>query len=105
MPGASTNTNASLTLARGPFPPQFSKLLPVLERALIDSFDPALEPMVAHVIVGPRICGKFDGGEKRDCAGQGYNGNVVDRRTKPEDRIGERGTLAVSKMLYFSSMG
>ena len=36
---------------------------------------------------------------------RGTNGNVVDRRTKPEDRIGERGTLAVSKMLYFSSMG
>ena len=123
MPGASTNTNTSLTLARGPFPPQFSKLLPVLERALIDSSDPALEPMVAHVIVGPCIRGKFDGrkaidlglppgplrarlvkGESVTVQVKDSNGNVVDREIKPADCIGESVTPAVSQVSCFSWM-
>lgn len=103
------------TAARSPFPPKFSKPLPVPEEALIGSSDPAVKPTIAYAIVGPRIRGKFDGrkavelglppgplraklvkGESVTVQVKDSNGNVVDREIKPEDCIGENVTPAVS---------
>jgi ribonuclease Z len=105
-----------LTVVRSPFPPEFSKPLPVPERALIGSSDPALKPTVAYAIVGPRIRGKFDGkkavdlglppgplraklvkGESVTVQVKDSDGNVVDHQIKPEDCIGESVTPAVVK--------
>jgi ribonuclease Z len=122
--GVNTKTDASSTIERGPFPPKFSKPLPVPERALSGSSDPALKPTVAYAIVGPRIRGKFDGkkavdlglppgplrarlvkGENVTVQVKDSNGNVVDRQLKPEDCIGESVTPAVSQISYLSWMG
>ena len=122
--GVNANTNASSTFARGPFPPKFSKPLPVPEQALVGPSDPALKPTVAYAIVGPRIRGKFDGkraadlglppgplrarlvkGESVTVHIKDSNGNVVDREIKPEDCIGETMTPAVSQFCYLSPMG
>ena len=122
--GVNTKAGASSALARGPFPPKFSKPLPVPERALIGSPDPNLRPTIAYAIVGPRIRGKFDGKKavnlglppgplrarlvKGECVTvqvKDGNGNVVDREIKPEDCIGESVTPAVSQVSCFSQVG
>lgn len=116
----STTTDATSTITRSPFQPKFSRLLPVPERALVGSSDPALKPTVAYAIVGPRIRGKFDGkkavelglppgplrarlvkGESVTVRVKDSNGKTVDRRIKPEDCIGESVTPAVSQVWHF----
>lgn len=113
----------SSTAPRAPFPPRFSRPLPVPERALIGHSDPTLKPTLAYAIVGPRIRGKFDGSKavdlglppgplrarlvKGECVTiqvKDSNGNVVDREIKPEDCIGESVTPAVSQASCFPSL-
>lgn len=120
---ANRNSDASSTASRVPFPPKFSKPLPVPEQALVGSSDPALKPTAAYAIVGPRIRGKFDGrkavdlglppGPLRARLAQGESviiqvkdssGNTVERKIKPEDCIGESVTPAVSSVSCFAWM-
>lgn len=120
-PNVSAKGDATSTVTRVPFPPKFSKPLPVPERALIGYSDPTLKPTIAYAIVGPRIRGKFDGkkavalglppgplrarlvkGESVTVQIKDSNGNVVDREIKPEDCIGESVTPAVSQVSCFS---
>ncbi|KAH0834911.1 beta-lactamase-like protein [Lanmaoa asiatica] len=110
--------DASSTSPRVPFPPKFSKPLPVPEGAVIGCSDPTLKPTVAYAIVGPRIRGKFNGrkainlglppgplrarlvkGESVIVQAKDSSGNVVDREIKPEDCIGESVTPAVVLLL------
>ena len=121
--GVNTKADTSSTVARVPFPPKFSKPLPVPERVLVGSSDPTLKPTVAYAIAGPRIRGKFDGrkaidlglppgplrarlvkGESVTVQVKDSNGNVVDREIKPADCIGESVTPAVSQVSCFSWM-
>ncbi|KAF8434881.1 hypothetical protein L210DRAFT_3552991 [Boletus edulis BED1] len=118
--GVNTKTDASSTVARSPFPPKFSKPLPVPEQTLVGSSDPTLKPTVAYAIVGPRIRGKFDGRKalnlglppgplrarlvKGECVTvqvKDSNGNVVGREIKPEDCIGE--SMAPAAVLLFDT--